>query len=138
MNSSDMLAFLEDLQGELADALTETGMRGDAAFLKLSSADRPDRWAVVSSPGDRWFSLEVDGGFSLDYFEEEIDEVEARSLIRRNVALAQEYIRSDVQPIERRWRPAVLTLRLADRGYELRRSLAFELKRVFGMRSARR
>lgn len=137
VNTSDTLAYLGELRVELADLPTEIGTRGDAAFLKLWSSTESERWAVVSSPGDRWFSLEVNGGFSLDYFEEETEESDARSLIRRNVALAQEYVRGDTQPTDRPWRPSVLSLNLADDEYQLHRSLSYEIKRLIGLRRPR-
>lgn len=74
------------------DQTVELGTRGDVAFLRLAAGARPGRWAVVSTPGDRWFSLEVDGGFSLDYFEEDTSHEDVRAIMARYVDYALRYL----------------------------------------------
>jgi len=60
---------------------SEIGVRDGAAFWKVSPLDDPDEYAVVWTPGDRWFALDVSGGYSYDYFEEDIPDDEAEVLI---------------------------------------------------------
>ncbi|MFD4958934.1 hypothetical protein [Microbacterium sp. NPDC058389] len=87
---------LGSLRPEASDLSSEIGDRRGAAFLRIWQTDRPGRWAVIFSPGDRWFSLEVDGGYSLDLFEEDTPEEEARQLLTKYVDVALAYVRGSM------------------------------------------
>lgn len=45
-------------------------------MLRCWKAGAIKQWAAVSSPGDQWFSIEVDGGYSEEYFEEDTSDVD--------------------------------------------------------------
>jgi hypothetical protein len=89
---------LDSIRVEASDVVAEVSQRGDAAVLHLSTPGRPGRWAVVSTPGDRWFSLEVDGGYSLDHFEEETSDDDARRLLRLYTSIGLDYLRQAPTP----------------------------------------
>jgi hypothetical protein len=52
---------------------------------------------VVSTPGDRWFSLEIDGGFSSDHLEEETPDSEVMERLGVYVDLASDYVEKGAQ-----------------------------------------
>ncbi|MFK4806209.1 hypothetical protein ACI3KX_10095 [Microbacterium sp. ZW CA_36] len=89
----DLLSLMRPANVELS---AETGLRHDAAYLRIWQPARPDRWGVVCTPGDRWFALQVDGGFSLDHFEEDTDDEDVRRLLSNYVDLAVTYVRGDI------------------------------------------
>ena len=92
MRTAEAMAALTALPPGGTQASAELGTNGDAAYLRLESRETPGRWAVVSTPGDRWFSLEVDGGFCLDYFEEDTPDADAEALLARYVEYATQYL----------------------------------------------
>src|SRR6185437_11521899 len=79
--ASGVAALLTSLRPDVNGVLSELGTRRDFAYLRLSASTEPDRWAVVSTPGDRWFALEVDGGFSVLHFEEDTADVDVETLL---------------------------------------------------------
>lgn len=70
MRTSEALAVLASMRPEVDNIEIELGQRGNTAYLQVSSRKDPTRWAAVWTPGDAWFSLDVDGDFSYNYFEE--------------------------------------------------------------------
>ncbi len=92
MRTLDALKVLSSLVPPDPGLLSEVGTRRDIAFVRISSPDT-HRWAVVSSPGDRWFALEVNGGFSLDKFEEDTLDEDVRAYLTSYVGYALQYVR---------------------------------------------
>jgi len=115
------------------DTDRELGVRGDAAYLRIATQQAPSRWAVVWTPGDRWFSMEIDGGFSIDHFEEETTDEDAEGLIRQYVDFAETYVRDGAIDSRSRWLRVPRRLLLTG-GAEvvLRRSLIGQLRSVLG------
>ena len=75
------------------DGLTsEVGVRRGAAYLRISSRGDPSDYAVVWTPSDRWFSLDVAGGFSYNHFEEDTPDADVLHLIENLVQAAIDYI----------------------------------------------
>lgn len=69
MNVAGAEALLRELAASTSGAHVEVGTSGrpphNYAYLKLTSRSNPEDYAVVSTPGDGWFELEVAGGFSI-------------------------------------------------------------------------
>lgn len=84
---------------------------------------------VIVSPGDRWISLEVDGGFSSDHFEEAIDEGDFRGVFEHHPQLAQSYLRSGGRLVRGRVRGfETLIVPFGPNEEALRRSLASSVR----------
>jgi hypothetical protein len=58
----------------------------------MESARTPGDFAVVSTPGDRWFSLEVRGGYSADRFEEGLSNDQVTRVLEHLVQLGAAYL----------------------------------------------
>lgn len=125
---------LRSLRPNSDEVKSEIGTRGDAAYLRLNQPERLDRWAIISTPGDRWFALDVDGGFSLNHFEEETLDDDARRLLEKYVAIGSAYILSGTTPTSvGRCRPRVLRVSTEHGDFELTLSAAAALKEAVGM-----
>jgi hypothetical protein len=92
----DAMELLDSLRPAAIGLSSEIGYRGGAAFLRMWQSSRPGRWAVIWTPGDRWFSLEVDGGYALDHFEEDTPDEGARQLLSKYVDVALAYVLGDL------------------------------------------
>ncbi|MCC6854418.1 MAG: hypothetical protein IT189_00010 [Microbacteriaceae bacterium] len=79
-----------------SQARVEVGTSGisphNHAYLKLHSAIDPDRYAVISTPGDRWFELEVAGGYGAIEASELTPDSEARAILGRLLLMAAAYL----------------------------------------------
>lgn len=114
------LAWLETLRPNADDLSCEAGVRDGAAFVRVWRRSESDRWAVVRTPGDRWFAVEIDGGYSLDHFEEDASDDDVRELLRRYVDIGLAYVRGDSIPRKTaRFRSAVVTISTAQGEVEL-------------------
>lgn len=124
--------MFDSRSSQIVDFVAESGQRGDAAFLRLSSPADPHRWAVVSSPGDRWFSIEVDGGFSLDHFEEGTRDEEVIQLLSQYMDIAVEYLRQLPTPIRGGLlRTPIVKVAVGSDDVVLHKSLSSGLKGIF-------
>ena len=134
MRTAEVLRIFDSIGLDVSDdCVIERGKRRDAAFLHLSVSDRPGRWAVVSSPGDRWFSLEVDGGFSLDHFEEDTPDADVVRILRNYATLGLQYLREFPDATsDGLLRASVIRISAGDGEAVLRRSVAGNLKSLIG------
>ena len=95
----------------------------------MTLRSNPERFAVVNSPGDRWFSLDVDGGFSLDHFEEDTPDDDVAQIFRRYIDVGLEYLRQNPSPTRTRLlRLRVINVSSGEGDVVLRRSVAYHLK----------
>ena len=76
-----------DIDGISTNLILKDGI----ATLRVASS-ASDREAVVSTPGDRWFSLEVKAGFSSDVFEEGLTDGEIADLLADYWEFALSYV----------------------------------------------
>lgn len=132
MNIDDVESFLRSAREALPGIATEMGRKRTAAYLKLFDESEPGRWAVVWTPGDGWVSLDLDGGFSLDHYEEEIEDDDLKAVISGYIEVAVAYLNATSRenlPIGRRF--PVLTVTTPDGTIELRRSLVQNLQEMF-------
>jgi hypothetical protein len=135
---ADAVALLGLLRPEIEGVSADVGQRDDVAYLRIAKAGAPTTWAVVSSPGDRWFSLEVDGGLSFDYFEEGTPDEEARRLLERLVGCAVQYIRLEPGPTSPgRFGSPRIELAHPHGDVVLRLSLIGQLRRILGIKRQR-
>lgn len=138
MRTADVEALLSSFEFPQPGIVSELGIRADAAYLKLTSkADQTD-YAVVWTPGDRWFSLDVAGGYSYDYFEEDTPDSEAADRIAQLVDAAVAYIdgRGSVTS-SRLLRVPVIHIETDDGHFELRLSTFDAVKRALRIRKPR-
>lgn len=123
-------ALLESLKPDAPRYVSEVGVKGDAAYLHVVGQAYPERWGVVSSPGDRWFSVEIDGGFSLDHFEEETSDIDAAALLQAYVEIALAYLDNGAKHDRKRSVFPVARVATGSGVVELRRSLAANLRHL--------
>jgi len=102
------LSTMRNLTGNHQVSIEQSvGTKGYVAMLEVHGTGDNRRHAVVSTPGDMWFSLDVDGGFSLDHFEEETSRQDVRQLIERYYEIAIAYVMNGARPADgRRMRTA--------------------------------
>lgn len=92
------------------------------------------REAVIKTPGDRWFAVDIDRGLSLDYFEEETPDSEARERLHDYFAAAMMYVEGG--GVVDTSRSGLKSIRVEAGGKEwvFRRSVAQAIASVFRMR----
>jgi hypothetical protein len=113
----------------------EMGRRDDTAFLRLE-VHAPDRWAVVWTPGDRWFALDTDKRLSDNIFDEGISDDDANKILTLHVAAATAYVRGSYQTrISRIFRFPIFVIPVGDEEVVLRQSLRASVLHVLGKRS---
>jgi hypothetical protein len=128
------LLVLESLRPTSPDIIIELGCHEEVAYIRLHARAAPDRWAVVSTPGDRWFSLEVNGGLSWNHFEEETQDGDVKGILSHCVESAMVYVREE--GVSRSDQIGASSLLLTSRfgDMTLRRSLAADIRRIFRFR----
>lgn len=104
--------------GLTCDVTSEDGV----SRLRLADA-ASGREAAVSTPGDRWFALDVDLGLSLNHFEEEVPDSEVEELLRDYVAAALAYVTDEGKVEVDQAGARAVRIRVGDKHLELRRSV---------------
>lgn len=130
MEVDGVLALLGSVTPDASRYAAEVGIRDGAAYLHAVSLAHPTRWCVVSSPGDRWFSVEIDGGYSLDHFEEETSDIDAARLLHAYVDIALAYLDNGATLDRKRSLFPVARVATGSGAVELRRSLAANLRHL--------
>lgn len=131
MNRAELIVFMRQEQARAAARgwNSDVEVRDDAVGLVMTATGRPRRKVVIVSPGDRWISLEVDGGFSLDHFEEAMDERDFRGVFEHHLQLADSYLRSGGRLVRGRVRGFdTLNVSVGSKEEALRRSLNRSLR----------
>ena len=136
MNTNRVEAHFHTYEPRLEGMSREFGRRGDAAFLRLSNVQEPGRWAVLASPGSRWFALDVAGRFSLNRFDDDLADEEVRAILDDLLEVALAFIRSGGvrRSVGRLKFPAVVVV-VPDGERVLRRSLVADVKHLVGLGS---
>ena len=109
-------------------------LRDRVARLRVSQPDS-ERVAVVSTPGDLWFSIDVESGLSLDYFDEEVPDVEVEQRLKDYVEVAVAYVQGGGTVKMGRGGPRSLQIQHNGTTFYLSRSLGGTLRAIFGIRS---
>lgn len=134
MNTDQVEAHLHACEPRLAGNPHEFGRRGDAAFLRLSNLQEPARWAVLTSPGTRWFALDVAGGFSLNRFDDDLADEEVQAILDDLLEVALAFLRSGgVRRSVGLLKFPALAVAMPDGERVLRRSLVADVKRLVGL-----
>jgi transglutaminase-like putative cysteine protease len=103
MKASDAMATLASIRPEADGIKSELEQRQHTAHLRISGIGDPARWAEVYTPGDVWFSLEVEGGFGRDHLEgEDTTDDDVRRILAGLVDLAVHYVLSEAMPVKPR------------------------------------
>lgn len=122
--------FAEVAQRSPFDA--DAGINEGRAYLRIASDD--GRWAVVNTPGDGWFALDVEHGFSLDHFEEETAADDVIHLLEKYIRVAEAYVGGEaVEESTRRGYVRAIRVETIDGEFRLRRSLAADFKARLGI-----
>ncbi|MDQ1122852.1 hypothetical protein [Microbacterium trichothecenolyticum] len=95
VTAAEALAMLEVLAIAQADLEVTTELRDGAARARFA---RGERWAVVSTPGSRWFSVEVDTGHRTQLVDATSSKDESARLLAVYVDIAEAYVRGDAAP----------------------------------------
>lgn len=107
---------------------TEVGQRAGEAYLLLTADSEVQPWAVVRTPGTRWFSVELSGGYSLDYVDEEASDDETKDYLSRLISIAVAHVEGKSEVIRRRWpRHPILTVDLGTERVQLNPTLGWNL-----------
>jgi hypothetical protein len=131
VNTDDATVLLKSLVLPAEGLNSELGVRRDAAYLKFSLDADPSDFAVVWTPGDRWFSLDVAGGFSYDPFEEDTSDADVAQLLERLLDAAIGYIQGRRSTTLSRLLKIPAVIVETDNGpIELRLSLTAAVKRA--------
>lgn len=92
VTAAEALTALEELVAEYADLSPATGLSDGEAFVRLSVGER---WAIVSTPGTRWFSVRVDSGHRARLDDATSTRAEAAMLLRTYVAVGAASVRGE-------------------------------------------
>ncbi|MEX0152538.1 hypothetical protein [Microbacterium sp. LMI1-1-1.1] len=95
VSAPEALAMLDVLVVAHADLEVETGVSAGSAWARLA---RGERWARVSTPGSRWFSVDVDTRHRVQLVDEASSKDESARLLAVYVEIAAAYVRSDERP----------------------------------------
>lgn len=95
VTAAEALAMLEVLCLAQADLSVTTSLRDGAAWARLA---RGERWALVSTPGSRWFSVETDTGHRLQLVDADSSKDQSAQLLAAYVDVAEAYVRGDARP----------------------------------------
>lgn len=95
VTAAEALAMLEVLCLAQADLSVITSLRDGAAWARFA---RGERWALVSTPGSRWFSVETDTGHRLQLVDADSSKDQSAQLLAAYVDVAEAYVRGDAQP----------------------------------------
>jgi hypothetical protein len=92
VTAAEALATLEGVVAAYAGLSPETGLSDGEAFVRLSAGER---WAVVSTPGTRWFFVRVDSGHRVRLDDATSTRAEASMLLETYVGVGAAYVRGE-------------------------------------------
>lgn len=128
VTAAEALAMLEVLALAQADLEVTTELRDGAAWARFA---RGGRWALVSTPGSRWFSVETDTGHRTQLVDASSSKDQSARLLAVYVDVAEAYVRGEAVPAPARgWGGSVVSVDVDGREVLLRMPLT---RRVRGM-----
>lgn len=89
MKDSEAAGIFRALRKEGTAAAEEVGVRDGNAYLRVSGNGR---WAVAFTPGERWFAVETDLGYSWNRFDEDLSLSDISNTIAFSVDVARAYV----------------------------------------------
>jgi hypothetical protein len=126
-------AMFSGIAENLSDLNVEVGTRKtpphEFAYLKISDPANPSEFAVIRTPGERWFFVDVSSGFGATEVDEDLSDTEIRSVVERQVRVATSYVLGDYDLSRSRiLRRPVLAVRTVDGVVTLSRSQGSRLR----------
>lgn len=138
MDTPGVLVLMNSLVPSTSGSSSEVGVRDGAAFWKISSDVDASDYAVVWTPGDRWFAVDVAGGFSYTYFEEDATDEDVVKVLDKLTEGARAYIEGHRSThFSRVWKLPTIRVETRDGSMELRLSLVGAVKRALQPRRAK-
>lgn len=92
MNTRDARTLLSSLPFPADRFVTEIGERDRVAFVKVSRVDGSADYAVIFTPGQVWFALEVSGGCGHTIFDEDATDEEVAAILNTLFGAAMAYL----------------------------------------------
>jgi len=130
VTAAEALAMLEVLAIAHTDLEIATELRDGAARARFA---RGQRWAVVSTPGSRWFSVETDTGHRTQLVDATSSKDESARLLAVYIDIAEAYVRGDAAPTRSGlFGGTVVTVDVNGRQVVLTPSLGRRVKALFG------
>lgn len=96
VTATEALADIEKMVEADAELSPVTELRDGEASVRLSSGER---WAIVSTPGTRWFSLRVESGHRTRLVDATSTRDEAAMLLRTYLAAAAAHVRGESEVV---------------------------------------
>ena len=130
VTAAEALAMIEVLVISQADLDITTELRNGAAWARFS---RGGRWAVVSTPGSRWFSVETDTGHRLQIVDANTSKDQSAQLLAVHLDVAEAYVRGEAMPVRAGGLGgSVLTVDVNGRQVLLTQSVGRRVRGLFG------
>lgn len=130
VTAAEALAMIEVLVISQADLDITTELRNGAAWARFS---RGGRWAVVSTPGSRWFSVETDTGHRLQIVDANTSKDQSAQLLAVHLDVAEAYVRGEAMPVRAGGLGgSVLTVDVNGRRVLLTQSVGRRVRGLFG------
>lgn len=130
VTAAEALAMLEVFALAHTDLEVTTDLRDGAAHARFA---RGARWAVVSTPGSRWFSVETDTGHRTQLVDATSSKDESARLLAVYVDVAEAYVRGDAVPVPAGMFGATsVTVDVNGRAVVLTPSLGRRVRALFG------
>src|SRR5690606_29409789 len=112
--------------------MSSVRQRDATASLRVVCRDSSEKWVVVSTPGDRWYSLATDRGFMLDHADEGTPADEVRRILTRLIEIGVAYLQGDCEIVRsRRLGLPILVVRTAHERVEINQSIDATVRHVF-------
>lgn len=130
MNAESAAEVLKSFSPEDEESTITVEVVDGVASMRLTSRSHSERWAVVNTPGDRWFGLGVDGDYALMRLEEDAPHEAVSETLGEYVAIAGAYLHSGGRAVRVgpfRW-PAIV-VSVDDRQVTIRRTFLAEVRR---------
>lgn len=130
VTAAEAQAMLEVLVVAQADLDVATELRDGAARARFA---RGERWAIVSTPGSRWFSVETDTGHRTQLVDATSSKDESARLLAVYVDIAEAYVRGEAVPTPHgAWGGTTVTVSVNGRSVVLTQSAGRRLRALFG------
>lgn len=126
-------AILRRIQPPTPNIISEVRITDDMAGMHLSVQSNPERWCWVSTSGDNWIRLGVDGGYANLSFNDEASDGQVESALQDLVDLAVLYLTKPPKVTYfGRWRFPGIEVQGVRSSITLRRTVVEDWKNLLG------
>ena len=130
--ATDARLLLETLRPKADRIHSEVGIRDGVAFLRLELEGSPAREVAITTPGARWYSLQTEGGFSLDWVDEDGYLSDNTGTLERYVEIALAYLEGKSEIKRSRFlHLPILVIHVGDESIEINQSIDTLLPSLF-------